>query len=214
MSQGVNSDDDLHVSCGHSRRGVLGSFATLGALGALGNVAAFAAPSSAPKGGANDMTPDQALREIMDGNGRFVAGAPVAHTRDLAIIRAKAAEGQWPIAGVLSCADSRVPVEMVFDEPIGRLFVTRVAGNITTPEIIASLEYAVAVLGIKAIVVMGHSRCGAVKAAMDNPEVPGQISALFPAILPAIYMSKSRDPLAVTRQNAVVQAATSSTPRP
>jgi len=109
---------------------------------------------------------------------------------------------------VLSCADSRVPVEMVFDEPIGRLFVTRVAGNITTPEIIASLEYGVAVLGIKAIVVMGHSSCGAVKAAIDNPEVPGQISALFPALLPAVYMSESRDPMAVTRQNAIIQAAT------
>ena len=144
----------------------------------------------------------------MAGNARFVAGAPVAHMRDLAIIRAKAAEGQWPIVGVLSCADSRVPVEMVFDEPIGRLFVTRVAGNITTPEIIASLEYGVAVLGIKAIVVMGHSSCGAVKAAIDNPEVPGQISALFPALLPAVYMSESRDPMAVTRQNAIIQAAT------
>ncbi|WP_394442306.1 carbonic anhydrase (plasmid) [Sphingobium naphthae] len=154
------------------------------------------------------LTPDQALAEIMAGNARFVAGAPVAHMRDLAIIRAKAAEGQWPIVGVLSCADSRVPVEMVFDEPIGRLFVTRVAGNITTPEIIASLEYGVAVLGIKAIVVMGHSSCGAVKAAIDNPEVPGQISALFPALLPAVYMSQSRDPMAVTRQNAIIQAAT------
>ena len=154
------------------------------------------------------LTPDQALAEIMAGNARFVAGAPVAHMRDLAIIRAKAAEGQWPIVGVLSCADSRVPVEMVFDEPIGRLFVTRVAGNITTPEIIASLEYGVAVLGIKAIVVMGHSSCGAVKAAIDNPEVPGQISVLFPALLPAVYMSESRDPMAVTRQNAIIQAAT------
>jgi carbonic anhydrase len=154
------------------------------------------------------MTPDMALKEIMDGNSRFVAGVPVAHTRDLAIIRARAAEGQWPIVGVLSCADSRVPVEMVFDEPIGRLFVTRVAGNITTPEIIASLEYGVSVLGIKAIVVMGHTSCGAIKAALTNSEVPGQISALFPAILPAIYMSESRDAATVTRRNAVVQAAT------
>lgn len=208
MSDEPNLDADLPVSCGHSRRTILESFATLGAIGALGNAAALAAPASAAVGSESGITPDQAVREIMDGNARFVAGAPVAHTRDLAIIRSKAAEGQWPIAGVLSCAESRVPVEMVFDEPIGRLFVTRVAGNITTSEIIASLEYAVAVLNIKAIVVMGHSSCGAVKAAMDNPEVPGQISTLFPAILPAIYMSQSRDPLAVTRQNAVVQAAT------
>lgn len=194
--------------CSRSRREVLNSIAALSALGGLQGVAAFAAPAFGPPDADKKMSPDQALKEIMEGNARFVAGAPVAHTRDLAIIRSKAAEGQWPIAGVLSCADSRVPVEMVFDEPIGRLFVTRVAGNITTPEIIASLEYGVAVLGLSAIIVMGHSSCGAVKAAMDNPEVPGQISALFPAILPAIYMSKSRDVMDVTRQNAVIQAAT------
>jgi carbonic anhydrase len=208
MSDSQASTRVDHANSVHSRRGVLEGLTTIGAFGVLGNTTAIAAPSPVASGDAKAITPDQALQDIMAGNARFVAGAPVAHTRDLAIIRVKAAEGQWPIAGVLSCADSRVPVEMVFDEPIGRLFVTRVAGNITTPEIIASLEYAVAVLGIKAIVVMGHSSCGAVKAAMDNPDVPGQISALFPAILPAIYMSKSRDPLAVTRQNAVVQAAT------
>jgi carbonic anhydrase len=167
-----------------------------------------ASAADVPPAATVSMTPDQALKEIMDGNARFVAGAPIAHTQDLAIIRSRAAEGQWPIVGVLSCADSRVPVEMVFDEPIGRLFVTRVAGNITTPEIIASLEYGVAALGIKAIVVMGHSSCGAIKAAMANTAVPGQISALFPAILPAIYMSQSDDPMVVTRQNAVIQAAT------
>lgn len=188
-----------------SRRELLGAIAVAGLGCAL---TASGLPASAETLAENaGVTPDKALAEIMEGNARFVAGSPVAHTRDLAIVRARAAEGQWPIVGVLSCADSRVPVEMVFDEPIGRLFVTRVAGNITTPEIIASLEYGVAVLGIKAIVVMGHSNCGAVKAAMDNPEVPGQISALFPALLPAVYMSQSRDPIVVTRQNAVIHAA-------
>lgn len=167
---------------------------------------AVAAPSDAGPNSA--MTPDQAIAEIMAGNARFIAGAPTAHQQDLQIIRARASEGQWPIAGVLACADSRVPVEMIFDEPIGRLFVTRIAGNITTPEIIASLEYGVAVLGIKAIVVLAHSNCGAVKSAMQNPEVPGQISALFPSLLPAVYMSKSDDPQIVTRTNAVIQAAT------
>jgi carbonic anhydrase len=159
-------------------------------------------------GSAPALSPDQALAEMMAGNARFVAGAPVAHEHDLGIIRAHAAEGQWPIAGVLSCADSRVPVEMVFDEPMGRVFVTRVAGNVATPEIIASLEYGVAVLGIKALVVMGHSSCGAVKAAMQNADVPGQISALFPSLLPSIYLAKSTDPDTVARVNATTQAAT------
>ncbi|MBP9535359.1 MAG: hypothetical protein KBE68_05100, partial [Pseudoxanthomonas sp.] len=98
--------------------------------------------------------------------------------------------------------------EMVFDEPIGRLFTCRIAGNITTPEIIGSLEYGVAVLGLKAIVVMGHSSCGAVKSAIENPEVPGQISSLFPSLLPAIYLSGSKDPATVTRTNAIVQTST------
>ncbi|MCC4251261.1 MAG: carbonic anhydrase [Pseudomonadota bacterium] len=199
-------DDDPEHGCPSTRRDILGALAATGIAGAMAMTPDAAAGATLAENAA--LTPDQALAEIMAGNARFVAGAPVAHMRDLAIIRAKAAEGQWPIVGVLSCADSRVPVEMVFDEPIGRLFVTRVAGNITTPEIIASLEYGVAVLGIKAIVVMGHSSCGAVKAAIDNPEVPGQISALFPALLPAVYMSESRDPMAVTRQNAIIQAAT------
>ena len=76
--------------------------------------------------------------------------------------------------------DSRVPVEVVFDQTIGQLFVTRVAGNIVTPEIVASLEYAAAVLGTHTILVMGHSGCGAVTAAIQGGEVPGQISKLFP----------------------------------
>ena len=197
-----------------SRRRFLGTAAALGALGGLGlasgegvvgNAHAADLPAAGPD---SKMTPDEALAEIMAGNARFVAGKPVAHQHDLRIIRDRAAEGQWPTVGVLACADSRVPVEMVFDEPIGRLFTCRIAGNITTPEIIGSLEYGVAVLGLKAIVVMGHSSFGAVKSAIDNPEVPGQISSLFPSLLPAIYLSESKDPTTVTRTNAIVQTAT------
>ena len=126
-----------------SRRQILSGLAVIGTSGPVGTGVAAAAANVDPVSGRDDtMTPDRALQELVAGNARFVAGEPVAHTKDLAIIRARAAEGQWPIAGILSCADSRVPVEMVFDEPIGRLFVTRIAGNITTPEIIASLEYA------------------------------------------------------------------------
>jgi carbonic anhydrase len=202
----VLTDNDIETrNPGLSRRGVMrGSTAAL-LVAAAGNAEAAPQP---PRPGAPSLTPDQAFAELMAGNARFVAGVPTAHLQDLAIIRAHAAEGQWPIAGVLACADSRVPVEMVFDEPMGRLFVTRIAGNITTPEIIASLEYGVAALSVKVIVVMGHSSCGAVKAAMQNSEAPGQISALVPALLPAVYLSKSQDPDTVSRTNATVQAAT------
>ena len=98
---------------------------------------------------------------------------------DLRILKESTVEKQEPFAAVLACADSRVPIELVFDQTIGHIFVTRVAGNIVTPEIIASLEYAVAVLGVKVLLVLGHTGCGAVKAAMKADAVPGQISTLY-----------------------------------
>jgi carbonic anhydrase len=106
---------------------------------------------------------------------------------------------------VLSCADSRVPVELVFDQTIGHVFVTRVAGNIVTPEIIASLEYGVAVLGIKALLVLGHTNCGAVKAAMKADAVPGQISVLYQHLRKAVEQSGGSLDKAI-ELNAGVQA--------
>src|SRR5271170_7742488 len=133
-----------------------------------------------------------ALDELLAGNRRFTSGRTSAYRRDLAILQ-QTLEKQEPFAAVLSCADSRVPVEVVFDQTIGQLFVTRVAGNMVTAEIMASLEYAVAVLGTHTILVMGHSRCGAVTAAIQATiqasgpaPVPGQISALFPYIRKAV----------------------------
>src|ERR1700761_7784916 len=125
--------------------------------------------------------PDAALNELIAGNRRFISGRTLSHRRDLMILQ-QMMEKQEPFAAILSCADSRVPVEVVFDQTIGQLFVTRVAGNMVTPEIMGSLEYAVAILGTHTILVMGHSRCGAVTAAIQaksrSPqEVPGQISA-------------------------------------
>jgi carbonic anhydrase len=206
MSKRTEEDTDLSIGTAMPRRDALMGAAVALVAASLPAEAAPAAP--AVSGAGPTLSPDQALSELMAGNARFVAGTPGAHEQDVRIIRAHAAEGQWPVAGVLSCADSRVPVEMVFDVAMGRLFVTRIAGNVATPEIIASLEYGVAVLGIKALVVMGHSSCGAVKAAMQNTPVPGQISALFPALLPSIYIAKSTDPDTVTRVNAATQAAT------
>lgn len=107
---------------------------------------------------------------------------------------------------VLSCADSRVPIELVFDQSIGHIFVTRIAGNIATSEIIASLEYRAGVLGIKVIVVMGHGGCGAVKATIQAKEVPGQISALYPYIQPAVDQA-GPNLEAATKANAKIQAA-------
>jgi carbonic anhydrase len=125
------------------------------------------------------LTPDGALRELMAGNERFDNNQLTSIEQDLRILKENTVEKQEPFAAVLACADSRVPIELVFDQTIGHIFVTRVAGNIATPEIIASLEYAVAVLGVKVLLVLGHTGCGAVKAAMKADAVPGQISALY-----------------------------------
>jgi carbonic anhydrase len=151
-------------------------------------------------------TPERALSLLVEGNQRFVAQNLVSFKEDLDILKAHSEEHQEPFAAVLSCADSRVPVELVFDQSIGHLFVVRVAGNVATPDTIASLEYGAAVLGIKAILVLGHTNCGAVKATIAGKAVPGQISTLYQYIHPAIAGSKG-DLTTATRQNAKLQAS-------
>lgn len=152
------------------------------------------------------LSPDAALQDLIEGNRRFSAHRVTAHEQDLAILKQNTMEKQEPFAAVLSCADSRVPVEMVFDQSIGHLFVTRVAGNVVTPEIIASLEYGAVALGTKVILVMGHGNCGAVKATIQAKEAPGQISALFPHIQPAVNQAGT-DLEAATRANVKIQSA-------
>ena len=152
------------------------------------------------------LSPDAALQQLVDGNARFTEGRMTSFNEDLGILKAKTVEKQEPFAAVLSCADSRVPVELIFDQSIGHLFVTRVAGNIATSELIASLEYGVAVLGTKAIMVLGHANCGAVKASIEAKAVPGQISALYPYIRPAVDQA-GPDLEATIKANAKIQAA-------
>jgi len=151
------------------------------------------------------MTPDAALQAMMDGNKRFTQGQMTSFNDDLKLLKEKNAESQAPFAAVLSCADSRVPVELVFDQTIGHLFVTRVAGNIATADLIASLEYGAAVLGTKAIMVLGHANCGAVKATIDGKAVPGQISVLYRSIRPAVDQAGPNLDAAI-KANAKIQA--------
>lgn len=151
------------------------------------------------------LTPGEALTELVEGNKRFTSGRMTAYEHDLAILKQHTEEKQEPFAAVLSCADSRVPVELVFDQSIGHIFVARVAGNVITPEIIGSLEFGAAVLGTKVILVMGHSNCGAVKATMQGKDVPGQISSLFPHIQPGVDQGGT-DLASATKANAQVQA--------
>jgi carbonic anhydrase len=188
-----------------SRRVLLGA-GMVSTLAGLVTAAGMEFTTPRPALAQSTLTPDAALQELMDGNRRFKDSRPTAHELDLAILKRNTIEKQEPFAAILSCADSRVPVELVFDQTIGHLFVTRIAGNVVTPEIIASLEYGVAVLGTEVILVMGHSNCGAVKAAIQAKEVPGEISALFPHIQPAVDFAGSNIE-AATKANAKIQAA-------
>ena len=152
------------------------------------------------------LTPDEALKTLMDGNARFRAGRLTSFQEDLTLLARKTAEKQEPFAAILSCADSRVPVEILFDQTIGHVFVVRIAGNVATPEIIASLEYGAAVLGTRLLMVLGHGACGAVTAAIAGKAVPGQISALYAPLRPAVDQA-GPDPDGVIRANARIQAS-------
>jgi carbonic anhydrase len=162
-----------------SRRGFLGLGAAALAAGPRAVVGEAAARETIPA------TPAAALAELTQGNARFVKGEVLEPRRELERVRKLAGKRQ-PYAAVLGCADSRVPIEIVFDEGFGNVFAVRVAGNLATPVEIASLEYAVAVLGTKVIMVLGHENSGAVKAALEGKEVPGQISTLYQYIVPGI----------------------------
>lgn len=129
------------------------------------------------------MTPPQALAVLQAGNARFVAGHP--QTRDIRAEVKTTTGGQYPIAVVLSCIDSRQPIEMVLDQGIGGIFSARVAGNVLNDDIIGSMEFACKVSGAKLIAVIGHSNCGAIKGAVDNAEM-GSLTGLLAKIKPAI----------------------------
>ena len=132
------------------------------------------------------MTPAKALDALKEGNKRFRAGTSIQKNL-LAKVKASAG-GQYPFAVVLGCMDSRVPAEAVFDQSIGDLFNIRVAGNVVNPDNLGSLEYATKVIGVKTIVVLGHTSCGAVKGAIDNAKL-GSLTQLVAKIQPAITAS-------------------------
>ena len=155
---------------------------------------------------AADLAPAQALQRLMDGNRRFAAGRAEGPHRSLARVRETAPE-QKPFAAILACADSRVPPEILFDQGFGDLFVVRNAGNIATPAEIASLEFGALQLGARVLMVLGHSGCGAVKAAIGGQQVPGQISALFQYLRPAVKAGGG-DLAKVVAENVRFQADT------
>lgn len=164
-----------------SRRQVLGGLA-LGASALLAK-RSLADPEATLSEGL-PKTPDEALAQLYAGNQRFAQGKPLAPHRGLDRLK-EVASKQSPFAAFLGCADSRVPIEVVFDQGFGDLFVTRVAGNVADPAIIGSLEFGTQVLGAKIVYVLGHTSCGAVSAAIKGGPVPGQISTLYQHLQPA-----------------------------
>lgn len=143
------------------------------------------APEPANATSTQNLTPAQALRELTEGNQRFVNNKRKSPNQTMIRLK-EVSQEQKPFAAILGCADSRVPAEIIFDQGLGDLFVCRVAGNVATPEEIGSLEFGSAVLGTKVILVLGHKRCGAVAATIKGGQVPGQIGSLLEAIRPAM----------------------------
>lgn len=134
------------------------------------------------------ITPRKALEILKEGNNRFINNLK-AH-RDLLEQVNETRDGQWPFATILSCIDSRTSAELIFDQGLGDVFSVRIAGNIVNTDILGSMEFACKVAGSKLIVVLGHTKCGAVKGACDHVEM-GNLTELLSKIQPAVYQEKS-----------------------
>ncbi|MBW4485756.1 MAG: carbonic anhydrase [Tildeniella torsiva UHER 1998/13D] len=174
---------------GIDRRRVLtlgGGLLGLAVLGpSLWPTRAAAAASLVP----SSLSPEEALKRLMDGNQRFT-GHHLEHPDQSEERVLELTQSQHPFATVLSCADSRVTAEIIFDQGLGDIFDVRVAGNIATPETVGSIEYAVELLETPLLMVLGHERCGAVTAAVANEPLPGDIGTFVQAILPAVNQVK------------------------
>ena len=165
-------------------------------------VAALWLPALMRADAPSTLNPEEALKLLLAGNQRFVAGNLNSVTRDeLAQRRAELVQGQKPFAILLCCSDSRVGPEIVFDQELGIIFVVRTAGEVLDAAGIGSIEYAVAHLGSTLLLVLGHEHCGAVAAAVADAKEPGHIADVVKAIRPAVARAKDQpgDPL----QNAI-----------
>jgi len=177
-------------------------FAAAFGLGVLSCFAAAVDPAPALKA-------EDSLARLSDGNKRFVAGT-ADHRDQSAERRLQVAEGQHPYAVILACADSRLSPEIIFDEGLGDLFVVRNAGNLLDDHVIASIEYGVEHLHIPLVVVLGHTKCGAVTAAVGGGELPGHLPSIAQSLAPAVTMAKKKPGDAVdnaVRINARLSAA-------
>lgn len=195
---------DRHAHSDIGRRQFLHG-ALVGAVAGVATQAGIQFASAPAVRAQSALSPTAALRTLLAGNDRFAANQLTSIEHDLIMLKEHTVHKQEPFAAVLACADSRVPVELIFDQTIGHIFVTRLAGNIVTPEVITSLEYGVVALGIKVLLVLGHRNCGAVKAAMTADQAPGQISVLYRHLRPAVERARGELDAAI-EINAKLQA--------
>jgi carbonic anhydrase len=176
-----------------SRRRLLTAGLVTAAAAALPSLPAWA-QSAAPA--PNAISPDEALARLQQGNARYAGNASTS--RDYSVGRVARAQAQYPFAGIVSCADSRLAPELAFDQGPGELFVVRVAGNFVNEDGLASLEYGAIVLGVPLIMVLGHSNCGAVNATIkvvkDGSTLPGHLPSLINAIRPAVVAAQAKNP--------------------
>ncbi|WP_022836088.1 carbonic anhydrase family protein [Salisaeta longa] len=149
------------------------------------------------------LSPTEVIQLLKDGNQRFINGE--ALERDFMAQVRQTAEGQYPMAAILGCIDSRVPHEIVFDKGVGDVFSARVAGNFINTDILGSLEFATAIAGSKVIVVLGHTECGAVKGACDQVEM-GNLTATLANLAPAIYSVEDVDGPRTSKNKDFVRA--------
>ncbi|MEG4327994.1 carbonic anhydrase [Microcoleus sp. herbarium5] len=138
-----------------------------------------------------DITPSSALKKLMEGNQRYIEQKRTFPDQARSRV-VEVAKGQHPFATILACSDSRVAPEIIFDQGLGDLFDIRVAGNFLDDVVLGNIEYAALELGVPLLVILGHERCGAVKAALDGKAVPGHISTLVAAIKPAVDSTKGQ----------------------
>jgi carbonic anhydrase len=179
-----------------SRRSLVWGSAALASFAAMSLQSAPAQTAAPPAAPQNAISPDEALKRLMEGNARYAANTST--NRDYSAGRAARVSAQYPIAAILSCSDSRVAPELAFDQAPGDLFVVRVAGNFVNEDGLASLEYAVRFLNTPLVMVLGHSNCGAVDAAIkvlkDGATLPGHLPDMIREIKPAVEAAKKDNP--------------------
>lgn len=153
----------------------------------------------------SNTTPEMALQILKEGNERFVSNLRI--NRNLLQMVNDTKEGQWPVAAIVSCMDSRTSAELIFDQGLGDIFSIRLAGAVVSDNVLGSLEYACKVAGSKIIVVLGHTHCGAIKGACDHVEM-GNLTGLLGKIRPAVFQEKTITENRTSKNNAFVEAVT------